>query len=418
MICKGTILEIQKDTVVVLTEDCRFIRIKRHPNMFIGQQITTRTMKNYRKFKNRRLVSAFTSIVAVALFIFFFLTPVTPSIDTYAYIDLDMNYSLSLNINRKGEIISIHANDEKTSYLIKDIDIKNKNINEVLISLLDKENQLSTPSKVLLISASLKEDYFANDKDIEKEQQHLISLMDSLQNTINTKETAPKTIKVIYSTAENKKIAAELSISMFKYYVYSKLKTSNPHITLEDIKEKSEKELLTLLETPTLPTKNNDSNQKNNEFDEEINDNSNSNSKDKTNNNSKNETNDNSKDKPHNKTDKNPDEVTPQPSPITESNKWQLNTNYSLGTEVTYEGVNYKCIQNHTSYEGWEPPVTPSLWERILSDEDEGQWFSNVFYPVNTIVIYNNKKYKCMQSHTSHTGWEPPNATALWEMQD
>ena len=35
-------------------------------------------------------------------------------------------------------------------------------------------------------------------------------------------------------------------------------------------------------------------------------------------------------------------------------------------------------------------PVAPSLWERILSTEDEGQWFSNVFYPVNSIVIYAN----------------------------
>jgi chitinase len=32
---------------------------------------------------------------------------------------------------------------------------------------------------------------------------------------------------------------------------------------------------------------------------------------------------------------------------------------------VTYGGVTYKCIQSHTSLTGWEPPNVPALWGRV-----------------------------------------------------
>ena len=44
---------------------------------------------------------------------------------------------------------------------------------------------------------------------------------------------------------------------------------------------------------------------------------------------------------------------------------WAPNTAYSVGSQVTYGGVNYRCIQAHTSLVGWEPPNTASLWQRL-----------------------------------------------------
>jgi chitinase len=32
---------------------------------------------------------------------------------------------------------------------------------------------------------------------------------------------------------------------------------------------------------------------------------------------------------------------------------------------VSYNGVTYKCIQGHTSLTGWEPPNVPALWGRV-----------------------------------------------------
>jgi chitinase len=41
---------------------------------------------------------------------------------------------------------------------------------------------------------------------------------------------------------------------------------------------------------------------------------------------------------------------------------WQPNTWYSVGQLASYNGVDYKCIQAHTSLTGWEPPNVPALW--------------------------------------------------------
>jgi chitinase len=42
---------------------------------------------------------------------------------------------------------------------------------------------------------------------------------------------------------------------------------------------------------------------------------------------------------------------------------WQPWTAYSAGTHVTYNGVEYECVQSHTSQPGWEPPNVAALWK-------------------------------------------------------
>src|SRR6266851_10510102 len=44
---------------------------------------------------------------------------------------------------------------------------------------------------------------------------------------------------------------------------------------------------------------------------------------------------------------------------------WQPNTPYAIGALVMFNGVEYKCIQAHTSLVGWEPPNVPALWQPV-----------------------------------------------------
>jgi chitinase len=41
---------------------------------------------------------------------------------------------------------------------------------------------------------------------------------------------------------------------------------------------------------------------------------------------------------------------------------WAPNVRYIAGDTVTYNGLTYRCIQTHTSLTGWEPPNVPALW--------------------------------------------------------
>lgn len=56
-----------------------------------------------------------------------------------------------------------------------------------------------------------------------------------------------------------------------------------------------------------------------------------------------------------------------------------------------------------------------------LSDSDAleavelfDRWAAGAAYTVDQRIAYNGKLYRCVQAHTSQTGWEPPNVPALW----
>ncbi|MGQ0838951.1 lytic polysaccharide monooxygenase [Actinokineospora sp.] len=65
-----------------------------------------------------------------------------------------------------------------------------------------------------------------------------------------------------------------------------------------------------------------------------------------------------------------PPTTTPPTTPPTtttppSSGTWVPNTAYATGAQVTHNGAAYRCVQGHTSLAGWEPDVTPALWQRI-----------------------------------------------------
>jgi protocatechuate 3,4-dioxygenase beta subunit len=43
---------------------------------------------------------------------------------------------------------------------------------------------------------------------------------------------------------------------------------------------------------------------------------------------------------------------------------WAPGRAYAAGDRVTYDGTAYRCLQAHTSMSGWEPPRVPALWGR------------------------------------------------------
>ena len=56
---------------------------------------------------------------------------------------------------------------------------------------------------------------------------------------------------------------------------------------------------------------------------------------------------------------------TPTSTPPSGVQPWAPNVAYTVGDEVTYNGVTYKCLQSHTSQVGWEPPNVPALWQPV-----------------------------------------------------
>lgn len=95
-------------------------------------------------------------------------------------------------------------------------------------------------------------------------------------------------------------------------------------------------------------------------------------------------------------------------------------------------GLTYNALNNgQTPSPGTNPPTRPTdatgatptanpssaTVQTTTSGSGGGAqpWQPNVFYNANTLVTYQGKTYRCLQSHTSLVGWEPSAVAALWQ---
>lgn len=46
--------------------------------------------------------------------------------------------------------------------------------------------------------------------------------------------------------------------------------------------------------------------------------------------------------------------------------EWKAGVTYKTGKKIQYGGIVWKVLQDHTSQEGWEPGVAPSLFAEVL----------------------------------------------------
>ncbi|MDT4988385.1 MAG: hypothetical protein QOI74_2479, partial [Micromonosporaceae bacterium] len=60
-------------------------------------------------------------------------------------------------------------------------------------------------------------------------------------------------------------------------------------------------------------------------------------------------------------------------------------------------------------------PGTPPTTTPPTTPPSGTAWAVNTAYSVGQVVTYNGGRYQCRQAHTSLPGWEPTNAVALWQ---
>lgn len=53
---------------------------------------------------------------------------------------------------------------------------------------------------------------------------------------------------------------------------------------------------------------------------------------------------------------------------------WAVDTAYSVGIRVRYDGQLYRCEQAHTSQADWTPDVTKALWTAVAEPHEIPVW--------------------------------------------
>lgn len=86
---------------------------------------------------------------------------------------------------------------------------------------------------------------------------------------------------------------------------------------------------------------------------------------------------------------------------------WAVSKAVIVGERLQYNGLLWKCLQAHTTQEGWEPNQTPALWRQVSVDEFP-EWIQPTgaadAYNTGDKVSHNNKHWV---SVSDNNVWEP-----------
>ena len=88
---------------------------------------------------------------------------------------------------------------------------------------------------------------------------------------------------------------------------------------------------------------------------------------------------------------------------------WTSPVNYAAGDIARYNDKLYRCLQAHTSQEGWAPDMAGSLWKKIGDPTAEyPEWVQptgNIdAYPLGAKVSHNGQRWV---SAIDNNVWEP-----------
>ena len=89
--------------------------------------------------------------------------------------------------------------------------------------------------------------------------------------------------------------------------------------------------------------------------------------------------------------------------------EWTSGQAYTAAYKVQYGGKLWRCLQNHTSQDGWEPDSAPSLWAKVLIPDETvvPEWEqpdSTNPYNSGDKVTHNGKTWV---SDIDNNVWEP-----------
>ena len=80
--------------------------------------------------------------------------------------------------------------------------------------------------------------------------------------------------------------------------------------------------------------------------------------------------------------------------------EWAADTEYTIGYKVQRNGKLWRCIQAHTSQTGWEPENAASLWTEICEShagtlDDPIPYSGNMALESGKYYSQDNKVYRC-----------------------
>jgi hypothetical protein len=99
---------------------------------------------------------------------------------------------------------------------------------------------------------------------------------------------------------------------------------------------------------------------------------------------------------------------------------WHVGIAYEAGQRIRYGDRLYRCVVSHASQAGWEPPATPALWTEVAKPGEIPVWKQPTgaqdAYMIGDKVWYPEKDTTVYRSTIDNNVWSPADYTAGWEV--
>jgi hypothetical protein len=351
----GIVLEINKKDAVIVSEESKFVLLKRRNEMYIGQQIIFDRSDILRKKNSNKYIIYSIACLLIVLLGIYVLKKYNSyqNLQPYFSVELETDERLSLEIDKNGNLIKagqLNYKDKKFNILLK------KYLKEAI-------KRLPKQERYLVISVS-------NYNNGSKKQYQKV--LDNVKDVINRYSDRFAFIKYITLSREEIKEAKVNNLSPAKYNAY--------------LDYKKQKEDIKLKEVPNLTIKGAYHKKDTNKIlNWEIGFYYKKGEKVKY---------------------KNFDYICLN-SHISQVD-WSPQVALSL-----WERVNIKDKENKTDNNKVDDKENNNNNEDL---KDIGSWAENNHYEVGDKVYYNDKIYICIQSHNSIVTWEPDKAVSLWKI--
>ncbi|HHV28725.1 AbfB domain-containing protein [Acetivibrio mesophilus] len=249
---QGVILKLTKNKAIVSTDDFQCYYIKRKPTIYVGKEI---------EFTKQEIIQKRTVLIKPALSVACFLFVITCLLNfagiinlnnilynpkVFAYISVDINPSLEIEIDGTGNVLKLVPLNEDAKVLVSKLEVTKTNVSmaiDKIINEVKKSNAISDTEKdCVLISSTLNSKERDHNEEFQREKEKLDIIIDSLKDSIQ--KSSNSSVYIVHADMEEREAARTEGMSTGRYVLYNTYKDLESDLSFEEVKEANVNELI------------------------------------------------------------------------------------------------------------------------------------------------------------------------------
>lgn len=237
----GKVIDMDKKTAVVMTDDFAFINVKVRPEMAVGYKFEFGELDIV---KSKPRLKAYIPIAAcfailLSLAIMFMHGSIGPK-GIYAFLAVDINPSIEFSIDYNNRVVGVRNLNKDARTVTDNLELVGKTVDEALRDVIQRSKECGfiVPEReniVLVSVARNKQDQGKSDN--EKLKGNIDRLTAHVNDVLSALDDSNIETKVLKITDEQRATSLEKDISMGRYVIYLKAIERNMDLTIDKMRD-------------------------------------------------------------------------------------------------------------------------------------------------------------------------------------